>query len=290
MAKKGLGKGLDALFQTYDNLESLEEEGRDLDSKVLELRLNDIDPNEEQPRRDFNLDSINELSRSIQEHGVVQPIIVKPQGGRYTIIAGERRWRAARLAGLERIPVIIRQMDDKEMLEIALIENLQREDLNPMEEAEGISSLIESYGLTQEQVAQRLGKSRPAISNSLRLLNLPKEVRKLLIEDKITTGHARALLTLDSDKKKVEVANLIVEKGLSVREVETLVKRIKEGNKGDNKKQEKDRPSFIIELEGRMEESLGTKVTIQQGKRKGLIGIEYYNNDDLERIIEIISG
>ncbi len=286
MAKRGLGKGLDALFQTYDNFEDV---SKDSDSKILELKIRDIDPNEEQPRRDFNKDAIYELSKSILEHGVVQPIIVKPNNDRYTIVAGERRWRAARAAGLDKIPVIIRDIDEKEMLEIALIENLQREDLNPMEEAEGINSLIESYGLTQEQVANRLGKSRPAISNSLRLLKLPTKIRTLLIENKITTGHARALLALDDDKDKVEIAKLIVEKSLSVREVESLVKRTKDNRRNNKKKAKQDKPSYIIELENRMEEILGTKVTIQQGKRKGVIGIEYYSNDDLERILEKIS-
>lgn len=286
MAKRGLGKGLDALFQTYDNFEDV---SKDSDSKILELKIRDIDPNEDQPRRDFNKDAIYELSKSILEHGVVQPIIVKPNNDRYTIVAGERRWRAARAAGLDKIPVIIRDIDEKEMLEIALIENLQREDLNPMEEAEGINSLIESYGLTQEQVANRLGKSRPAISNSLRLLKLPTKIRTLLIENKITTGHARALLALDDDKDKVEIAKLIVEKSLSVREVESLVKRTKDNRRNNKKKAKQDKPSYIIELENRMEEILGTKVTIQQGKRKGVIGIEYYSNDDLERILEKIS-
>ncbi len=286
MAKRGLGKGLDALFQTYDNFEDV---SKDSDSKILELKIRDIDPNEDQPRRDFNKDAIYELSKSILEHGVVQPIIVKPNNDRYTIVAGERRWRAARAAGLDKIPVIIRDIDEKEMLEIALIDNLQREDLNPMEEAEGINSLIESYGLTQEQVANRLGKSRPAISNSLRLLKLPTKIRTLLIENKITTGHARALLALDDDKDKVEIAKLIVEKSLSVREVESLVKRTKDNRRNNKKKAKQDKPSYIIELENRMEEILGTKVTIQQGKRKGVIGIEYYSNDDLERILEKIS-
>ncbi len=175
------------------------------------------------------------------------------------------------------------------MLEIALIENLQREDLNPMEEAEGINSLIQAYGLTQEQVAQRLGKSRPAIANSLRLLNLPKEVKTMLETNLISSGHARALLGLDSDSKKVEIAKLIVEKGLSVRETENLIKKIKTNK--DNQKTAKttEKPSYILELENKMEESLGTKVTIQQGKKKGVIEIEYYSNDDLERIIDMIS-
>lgn len=285
MTKRGLGKGLDALFQTYDSFD----EEVDKNDQVTEMKILDIDPNIDQPRRNFNQESIQELSRSILEHGVVQPIIVKPFNGRYIIIAGERRWRAARAAGLDKIPVIIRDLDDKEMLEIALIENLQREDLNPMEEAEGIYNLIETYQLNQEQVAKRLGKSRPAISNALRLLNLPREIKRLLEENAISTGHARALLGLNNDKEKIEIAKLIVDKGLSVRETENLIKRLKSEKEGNTKSIPKNKPTFILEIENRMEESLGTRVTIQQGKKKGIIEIEYYSNDDLERIIDMFS-
>lgn len=291
MKKRGLGKGLDALFQSYDSYESDDLGTEDsLNESVLEISIYDIDPNPDQPRRNFDQESIQDLSKSIKEHGVVQPIIVKPsQNNRYTIVAGERRWRAARAAGLDKIPVIIRDFNDKEMLEIALIENLQREDLNPIEEAEGINSLIESYGLTQEQVAQRLGKSRPSIANSLRLLKLPKHVKNLLEEGKISTGHARALLALNSHTKMIELADLIVDKSLSVRETENIVKKIKEEKQKKNKSKTLEKPSFILEIENRMEEYFGTRVTIQQGKKKGVIEIEYYSNDDLERIIKMIS-
>lgn len=291
MKKRGLGKGLDALFQSYDSFESDDLGTEDsLNESVLEISIYDIDPNPDQPRRNFDQESIQDLSKSIKEHGVVQPIIVKPsQNNRYTIVAGERRWRAARAAGLDKIPVIIRDFNDKEMLEIALIENLQREDLNPIEEAEGINSLIESYGLTQEQVAQRLGKSRPSIANSLRLLKLPKHVKNLLEEGKISTGHARALLALNSHTKMIELADLIVDKSLSVRETENIVKKIKEEKQKKNKSKTLEKPSFILEIENRMEEYFGTRVTIQQGKKKGVIEIEYYSNDDLERIIKMIS-
>ena len=292
MKKRGLGKGLDALFQSYDSFESTEDTGSSetLEGRVLELSIYDIDPNPDQPRRNFEQNSIQDLSQSIMEHGVVQPIIVKPsEKDRYTIIAGERRWRAARAAGLNKIPAIVKDIDEKEMLELALIENLQREDLNPIEEAEGIHSLIDNYGLTQEQVAKRLGKSRPSITNALRLLRLPKQVRNLLEEGKITTGHARALLALNNQTKIMELAELIVEKNLSVRETENLIKNIKENRRLKKKSKTIEKPSFIMELESRMEEYLGTKVTIQQGKKKGVIEIEYYGNDDLERIIKKIS-
>ena len=273
--KRGLGKGLDALFQSYDSFESDDLGTEDsLNESVLEISIYDIDPNPDQPRRNFDQESIQDLSKSIKEHGVVQPIIVKPsQNNRYTIVAGERRWRAARAAGLDKIPVIIRDFNDKEMLEIALIENLQREDLNPIEEAEGINSLIESYGLTQEQVAQRLGKSRPSIANSLRLLKLPKHVKNLLEEGKISTGHARALLALNSHTKMIELADLIVDKSLSVRETENIVKKIKEEKQKKNKSKTLEKPSFILEIENRMEEYFGTRVTIQQGKKIFVIEI-----------------
>ncbi|HZJ83561.1 MAG TPA: ParB/RepB/Spo0J family partition protein [Clostridia bacterium] len=286
MSKRGLGKGLDALFQNYENPDVNNEE---LKEQILKLKIHEIDPNKGQPRTNFEIQSIHELSKSILEHGVVQPIIVKPHENRYTIVAGERRWRAARAAGLNEIPAIVRELNDVQVLEIALIENLQREDLNPMEESQGINNLIKSYGLTQEQVAQRLGKSRPAISNSLRLMNLPSKVRALVEANKLTAGHARALLGLDKDEKMVEIAQIIVEKRLSVRESERLIKRIKDNKDGVKETKSKEKPSFIIELEGRMEESLGTKVSIQQGKKKGIIEIEYYSNDDLDRIIEMIS-
>lgn len=291
MKKRGLGKGLDALFQSYDSFDSSDMDTDDAYNEgVIEISIYEIDPNPDQPRRNFDQESIQDLSKSILEHGVVQPIIVKPsKNNRYTIVAGERRWRAARTAGLDKIPAIIRDFDEKEMLEIALIENLQREDLNPIEEAEGINSLMENYGLTQEQVAQRLGKSRPSIANSLRLLKLPKEVKNLLEDGKISTGHARALLALNSHTQIIEVAELIVEKSLSVRETENLVKKIKEDRARKNKPKTMDKPSFILELENRMEEYFGTRVTIQQGKKKGVIEIEYYSNDDLERIIKMIS-
>ncbi|NLJ41299.1 MAG: ParB/RepB/Spo0J family partition protein [Clostridiales bacterium] len=285
MTKKRLGKGLDALFQSYEPLEDeiSENEG------VIEVKINEIDPNIQQPRRNFDDESIMELSRSIMEHGVVQPIIVKPAKDRYTIVAGERRWRAARLAGLDKIPIIVRDMDEKEMLEIALIENLQREDLNPMEESEGINSLIESYGLTQEQVGKRLGKSRSAIANALRLNNLPTGIKDLLIKKAITAGHARALLGLNDDELMLKTAETIITRELSVREAETLVNKLKEGKNKKQKRPPKSKPSYIISLEEKMEETLGTKVTIMQGAKKGTIEIEYYGHEDLERLIEIIS-
>lgn len=283
MAKRGLGKGLDALFQTYEDYEPAED--KDYEGQILELRLYDIDPNEDQPRKDFDESSLEELSKSIMEHGVVQPIIVQPKEGRYTIVAGERRWRAARLAGLDRIPAIVRSMDERELLEIALIENLQREDLNPMEEAEGIDNLMKNYGLTQDQVAKRLGKSRPAIANSLRLLKLPSEVRKIIEEGTVTSGHGRALLGLSTKEEILKATNLIIQNDLSVRETENLIKNMKKAGSQRPKPKAVEKPSYLLDIENKMEESLGTRVTIQSGKKKGVIEIEYYSDDDLERII-----
>lgn len=289
MSKRALGKGLDALFESYQQeIIDMNQINLKDDGQVREIKIQDIDPNIDQPRKDFDEESIEELVKSIKEHGILQPILLKPNSnGRYTIIAGERRWRAARLAGLDRIPAIIRDIDDSEMLILALVENLQREDLDPIEEAEGIKRLMEECNLTQEQLAQKLGKSRPAIANALRLLSLSDKIQSYLKENKITTGHARALLAIEDEQTREEIALQIIEKGLSVRETEKLIKRLKEGDK-PKKEQKKEKPSYLIDIEEKLEETLGTRVLITQGKRKGVIEIEYYNNDDLERIMDRI--
>ena len=216
--KRGLGKGLDALFA--DN--AAEE-----DVTPVKLRLSEIEPNSGQPRRAFNEEALSQLADSIRAHGVLQPLVVRPipGTGTYQLVAGERRWRAARMAGLTDVPVIIREMDDAAVMEVALIENLQREDLNPMEEAQGFSTLMESYGFTQDEVAERVGKSRPAVANTLRLLGLPEEVRGMVSGKKLSQGHARALFGLEKPETMCAFARLTVQKGLSVRELERLVKR-----------------------------------------------------------------
>ncbi len=289
MSKRALGKGLDALFESYQQeIIDMNQINLKDDGQVREIKIQDIDPNIDQPRKDFDEESIEELVKSIKEHGILQPILLKPNSnGRYTIIAGERRWRAARLAGLDRIPAIIRDIDYSEMLILALVENLQREDLDPIEEAEGIKRLMEECNLTQEQLAQKLGKSRPAIANALRLLSLSDKIQSYLKENKITTGHARALLAIEDEQTREEIALQIIKKGLSVRETEKLIKRLKEGDK-PKKEQKKEKPSYLIDIEEKLEETLGTRVLITQGKRKGVIEIEYYNNDDLERIMDRI--
>ncbi|HHY83293.1 MAG TPA: ParB/RepB/Spo0J family partition protein [Clostridiales bacterium] len=281
--KKGLGRGLDALFESYKQETDLEKK---LYAQVQEIRITDIDPNPEQPRRQFDEEKIKELADSIKVHGVVQPIIVKPYGSRYMIVAGERRWRAARAAGKTEIPAIIMDLDERQILEISLIENLQREDLNPIEEAKGIQVLIDKLNLTQEEAAERLGKSRPAVANALRLLNLSDEIQKLIYENKLSVGHARALLAVKDERLRKEIAEKVINKNLSVRETEKLIQNI---NKEKTKNKEKPKPSYILEIEAGLEESLGTRVQIIPGKKKGIIAIEYYSNDDLERIIDRVA-
>lgn len=281
MAKRGLGKGLDALLQPYD-VQTL---SHSMES-IQEIRIVDIDPNVDQPRKRFDKQKIMELAQSIKQHGVVQPIIVKPNDGRYVIVVGERRWRAARLAGLTHIPAIVRDVDKRELVELALIENLQREDLNPIEEAHGIRQLIEEYGLTQEQVAEKIGWSRPAVANALRLLTLGDEIKGYLEDGRLTSGHARALLSLEDEQLRLMLAKKIVEKGLSVREVEQIVKSLKSKDNNKGKTVNANKPSFILEIESNLEERFGTRVQITQGKKKGIIQIEYYSDKDLERIVE----
>lgn len=281
--KKGLGKGLDALFESYREEIGAKQD----DSLVQEIKINDIDPNPDQPRKQFDEENIKELADSIRVHGVVQPVIVRPSGSRYMLVAGERRWRASRAANKTTIPAIVLDLNEKEALEISLIENLQREDLNPIEEAKGIQEMIDRLNLTQEEAAERLGKSRPAVANALRLLQLSEMIQELLYENKISAGHARALLSVSDEKKRDEIANLIIKKNLSVRETEKLIQNL---NSKKKKPKIKQKPSYILEIESEMEESLGTRVQINPGKKKGIIEIEYYSNDDLERIIEIVTG
>ena len=281
--KKGLGKGLDALFESYREEIGAKQD----DSLVQEIKINDIDPNPDQPRKQFDEESITELADSIRVHGVVQPVIVRHSGSRYMLVAGERRWRASRAANKTTIPAIVLDLNEKEALEISLIENLQREDLNPIEEAKGIQEMIDRLNLTQEEAAERLGKSRPAVANALRLLQLSEMIQELLYENKISAGHARALLSVSDEKKRDEIANLIIKKNLSVRETEKLIQNL---NSKKKKPKIKQKPSYILEIESELEESLGTRVQINPGKKKGIIEIEYYSNDDLERIIEIVTG
>ncbi len=277
--KRGLGKGLDALFETNG---TNEEEKRDL----TELKISLIEPNREQPRKDFDEEQLQVLSDSIKVHGIIQPIIVTPSGGGfYKIIAGERRWRAAKLAGLKMIPSIVKNYEEKQAAEIAMVENLQRENLNPCEEAEGYLYLIENFDMTQEQVGERLGKSRSAIANSVRLLSLPKNILSMIREGLISGGHARALLSLETEKEQQELAEKIINERISVREVEKVVSEKKKKIKKNISVQ---KLPEIIEIEKVISSNLETRVKIINGEKKGKIEIEYYGNEDLYRILEKI--
>lgn len=281
MAKKqsGLGKGLGALM--------LENNVDDMVSTST-LPINEIIPNKEQPRKTFNEGALQELADSITVHGVLQPLLVRPLlSGGYQLIAGERRWRASRMAGLKEVPVIIRELSDSEAMEIAIIENLQREDLNPIEEAEGLQALIDKCDYTQEQVAVSVGKSRPAIANALRLLKLPEEVRQMTKEGEISAGHARALLAFDNQAIMYEVAKQIVSDKLTVRDVERLAKR---PTKSAEKKQNaKHRDSFYDEVELSLTDVLGRRVKVYNGRSKGTLEIEFYSLDDLKDIANAIA-
>ena len=281
--KTGLGKGLDALFG-----EEIEEKIENISgtSKVsTELKITDIEPNLEQPRKHFDEEKIEELTKSIKENGIIQPIVVSKTNNTYKIIAGERRWRAARNAGLKTVPVFIKdEIDDKKLLELALIENLQRQDLNPIEEANAYKVLIDDYNMTQEQVAEVIGKSRPAIANSVRLLSLDDRVKDMVVAGRISEAHARAIVPISSLDKQYELALLIEKKGLTVREIEMLMRQKKK-----SKKPEKIEDIFTKNIEDNMKEYLGTKVKlISKSKDKGKIVIEYFSNDDLDRIMEVM--
>ena len=275
MAKKasGLGKGLGALM--------LENNVDDMVSTST-LNINEIIPNKEQPRKTFDQTALEELADSIRQHGVLQPLLVRPlPNGAYQLVAGERRWRASRLAELKEVPVIIKELTDTEAMEIAIIENLQREDLNPIEEAEGLQTLIDKCGFTQEEVATSVGKSRPAITNALRLLKLPENVREMTKKGEISAGHARALLSFDSQALMQEVAAKIVSDKLTVRDVEKLAKRPKTA---ETKKAPRRRDSIYDEVELSLTEALGRKVKVYNGRSKGTLEIEFYSADDLKNI------
>lgn len=262
------------------------------------LKITDIEPNRYQPRKEFNEDALAELADSIKKYGIIEPIVVSKKGKSYEIIAGERRWRAARLAGLKELPVIIREYSDKERMEVALIENLQREDLNPIEEALAFQSLIDEYELKQDEVAERVSKSRSAITNSLRLLKLSDKVKQMLIDDMITTGHARCLLSISDPDVQYETAMTVFDEGLSVRETEKLVKGVNNilaGKKIDKNGKAVDDPSdaameaILAKYSEDLKTTLGSKVSIKAKGKKGKIEIEYVSSDDLERIIHIIN-
>lgn len=271
--KGGLGQGLDALFQ------SSTENGLSADM----LKVTELEPNRNQPRVNFDEDSLQELADSIKEVGIIQPIIVRSQAtGGYQIVAGERRWRAAQIAGLSEVPVVIKELSDREVAELALIENLQREDLDPVEEAEGYRHLMSEYSMTQEQVAERVGKSRPAVANSVRLLDLPDQVRDMLRRGDLSAGHARALLSLPSDADMIRVGSMVAKKGMTVREVEKAVKREKDDlfeKKG--KKTTSTRNSFLDEVEISLSEVLRRRVRVTGNETKGTLEVDFFSIEEL---------
>ena len=276
---KGLGRGLDALMG--DTSLQTQEAGSIL------LPISQVEPGLNQPRKRFDEEALADLAASIEEHGIIQPLTVRRLStGYYQIIAGERRWRAAKLAGLREVPAVIIEADDRKVMELGLIENLQREDLNPAEEARGYRTLMEEYGLTQEQVAQQMGKSRPAITNTLRLLALPDEVMQLLEEGTLSAGHARALLSLPSPGLQREAAKRVVEEQLSVRQTEALVKALQKGKREKPKPQGPDLSLYLGELEKDLSGRLGRKVRISHKGKKGRIELEYYNEQDLEALLQ----
>ena len=290
--KRGLGRGLDSLFGNFEE-EKKDEVQKEVQIEQVvvnepkEIEIGLIDRNPDQPRKNFDDDALEELSKSIKTYGVVQPIIVKQNGDRYVIIAGERRWRASRLAGLKTIPCIVKDYTEQEISEIAIIENLQREDLNPIESAKAIKNLINQYNLTQDEVADKIGKSRPAVANTLRLLSLPSAIITLVEQNKLTAGHARALLAIDNPSKQKEIAVAIIEKNLTVRDVENIIKNINKPQSGTEKKVEKSLE--LKDFENKIKRALSTSVKIKGNDNKGKIVIDYYSSDDLNRIYDILN-
>jgi len=286
--KRGLGKGLSALIPDDIVEENIEIAADEDIVKKVDITL--IEPNENQPRRNFDYDSLNEMADSISKHGLIQPIVVRKSGNGYEIIAGERRWRGAQIAGLSEIPCLIKEVKNLESAELALIENIQREDLNPIEEALAYDSLINKYNLTQEEVSNVVGKSRPYITNLIRLLNLDERILDLISAKELSAGHGRTLLQIEDKDKQFEIAKMVMEEGLSVRATEKLVKDLINKKPTDNNKKSKPgKDSTIVEIEDSLRRLFGTKVEINKGKNKGKIEIEYYNEEDLERILELLT-
>ncbi len=294
MNMRGLGRGLDSLFGDYESFdtpkaevkEKVVEKIKEVNRGAEDISIALIDRNPNQPRKHFDEKALKELAQSIKTNGVIQPIIVTKKGDRYIIIAGERRWRASQLAGLKTVPCIVRNYTDREICEIAIIENLQREDLNPIESARAIKQLIETFDLTQEVVADRIGKSRPAVANTLRLLTLTPEVVNMIEAGKLSAGHARCLITVEDPKIQIELALKACDNKISVRELEKYIKQLSKGNNG--KKQAEPQSLELKDFAKKMERIFSTKVSILGNDHKGRIFIDYYNGDDLQRIYTIL--
>lgn len=290
VGKSGLGKGLEALFPSNVDVDMLGRDGKDIE-KIIEIKISEIEPNTNQPRKSFNDEKMLELADSIKQHGVLQPIIVSKRDNYYQIIAGERRWRASKLAGLKTIPTIVRNYDERKTREVALIENIQRENLNPIEAARALKELMEEHNLTQEELSKTLGKSRSAIANTVRILNLDEKVLNLVSEGKLSEGHARSLVTVANPQKQYKLAMDIINLDLSVRDVEQRVKEEKVAKKPTKDKKTKPTKIEVIykDIENRLKKKLGTKVIFNPTtKNKGKIIIEYYSNEELERILEVL--
>lgn len=292
--KKGLGKGLDSLI-TNKVEKPVEPKGDvkvDNANGAVLMNINKVEPNREQPRKKFDEDALLELSESIKQFGVLQPLLVTERDDYYEIIAGERRWRAAKLAGIKEVPVIIKKLTEQEIMIISLLENIQREDLNPIEEAQGYKRLIEEFNLKQDEVAEQVSKSRTAVTNAMRLLKLNEKVQQMLIDEMLTTGHARALLAIDDQEKQYEVAQRIFDEKLSVRDTEKLVKNLQNEKADDPVSKNKIDPQLLAvyrDLEEQMKAVLGTKVFINpKDDKKGKLEIEYYSQDELDRIIDLL--
>lgn len=291
--RHGLGRGLDALFgvfnedDNYKNITTQPSKENKISAGVTEIETEKIKPNPNQPRKNFDVEALNELASSIKTHGIVQPIVVNDLGnGNYMIIAGERRWRAANICGLKTVPAVIRKYTDKQVKEISIIENLQREDLNPVEAARAIKELMDEYGLTQDAVAERIGKSRPAVANTLRLLSLYPDVLKMVEEGKMSAGHARCLVTVENRDNQIKLANAVVQKNLSVRDLEKAVKNLENPQRRQIVSQEQSLE--LKELIIQMQKTFATKVTAIGNDNKGRIYIDYYTRDDLDRISELL--
>ena len=289
----GLGKGLDSLIPDTGKVAEKEKKVKVVEKVVekpteIKLKINEVEPNRNQPRQKFDEEALQELAESIRQFGVLQPLIVQKRKDYYEIIAGERRWRAAKLAGLKEVPVVIRDMSEQEIMEISLIENIQRENLNPIEEAAAYKKLLEEFGLKQEEVAERVAKSRTAVTNSMRLLKLDERVQQMVIDGMLTTGHARALLAIEDPEVQFQTAVRVYNEKMSVRDVEKLVKN--QDRKTPEKKQEDPQQQAVFhDLEERMKLALGTKVSInRKDQKKGKIEIEYYSMEDLERLMDIL--
>lgn len=289
---RGLGKGLEALFSNseIDTQEiSVTKKEESEEKGISFININEIKPNQNQPRKSFNEEKLEELAASIIENGLIQPVILRKADKGYEIVAGERRWRACRKAGLKEIPCIIREFTNEQNMLIAIIENMQREDLNPIEEAEGLNQMIVNFGMTQEQVSKSVGKSRPYITNALRLLKLPSEIREMLLANQLSAGHARAIAGISDTEKQIQLAEYAIKEGLSVREIEKIIKEENAPKKKISRKKA-EKSADVRKVEDDLKQIMGTKVNLNQSGKKGKIEIEYYSRDELERLIEMLKS